>query len=1069
MLKKLLTATLFFFLTVPATGALAQTGTITGVVTDSTTGDPIPGVSILVAGTQIGTSTDANGEYDLTGVPAGQQTLEATFVGYRDERVSVDVQPNATTTRDIQIAEAAVELEDVVVTALGVEREERSLGYSVSQIEGETVDRTGETNFIDNLSGKIAGANVNSSSGLGGSSRIVLRGVSSITGENEPLIVIDGVPLDNSNLNSSGQQAGFGGYDFGNAASMINPASVQSISVLKGPSAAALYGSRAANGVIEITTKSGASQEGIGVTVQSGVTFSDLYNFPDYQNKYGGGAFGPFTMNDQGQLVPDYGTDQSWGPPLDGRMVREWFSYDDVNGALGQTTPWDAHPNNVQNFFEQGRTWKTDIAFAQGGDNYNYRASLNNVASSGVSPGSGHNRRTVSFNGSLDLTDRLSTTLSANYVDENRERALGAGYSNAAGPWVQFNHFGQRQIDLSENAPMQDLRRPNGQQRSWNWKNSTDAPLSGDIIYANNPYWTTRENFPTANTNRVYGDFRITYDLMSNLTLSGNVGTDYYTTRQQTRVAVGSVQQSEYTENLYEVGETNAGAELTYDADLTEDFSLQALGGATYRYSHQSNNLGSTEGGLSTPGVYTLENSTARPDITDYFEEEGLFGIYADATIGYRDLVYLGGSVRNDWSSTLPEENNSYFYPSVRSSFVFSSLPALQDQDVLSYGKLRVSWARVGRDTDPYRLAFTYPGNTPFDGIPLQSLPNTLPNTTLEPEIKTGWEVGAQLQFFNNRLGLDATYYLDDTENQILPVGRSAASGFTEQVLNAGVVRNEGLELQLNLTPVLTDAFRWDFTANWAINENEVTELPEGRVTVPSGTPPFGPDVVAQEGEPLGAFFGNGFARTENGEKILRPGGGGYQLDSGKILGSYQPDWTGGLRTTLSYEGFSVSALVDGQMGGQMWSLSNLFGLYSGMFAESAQGDVREVGLVPEGVVNVGTEENPDYQDLSGEVEAISFYQSLFGNHEAHLYDATHMKLAEATIGYTLPQRWVSQIPSLRSLTVSLVGRDLATLYKETPNFDPSAVTLSSGNAQGFEVGQLPPTRSYGFRVRLSL
>ena len=1070
MLKKFLTATLLFFLALPVAGAMAQTGRITGVVTDSTSGDGIPGVNIVVVGTQIGTSTDVNGEYDLDNVPAGEQTLEVSFIGYETQLVPVTVQPNATTTEDIRLASAAVELEDVVVTALGIEREERSLGYAVSEVEGENLDRTGETNFISNLAGKVSGARINTSSGVGGSSRIVLRGEDSITGNNEPLIVIDGVPLDNSNFNSGSQARGVGGYDFGNAASMINPADVESITVLKGPSAAALYGSRAANGVIEITTKSGAGQEGIGVVVQTGFTFRELYNFADYQNEYGGGAFGPFSMNAQGQLVADYGTDQSWGPPLDGRMVREWFSYDDVNGFLGETTPWDAHPGNVADFFQRGGTWNTNVAFSQGGDNFNYRASINHVAQEGTSIGSGLDRSTVSFKGSLNLTDRLTTSLTANYIDEDRERTIGAGYSGAVSPWQQFNTFGQRQIDLSEGAPMRDMRRPDGTQRSWNWANSTTAPLTGNIIYANNPFWTVRENFPTADTERVYGSFRLSYDILDNLTLSGNIRQDYYTQRIQTRIAVGSVEQSDYSEDFYEVGETNASAELTYDTDLNDDFSLQTLGGATYRYSSESQNELSAEGGLSVPGLYTINNSIARPAIDDYFQEQGIFGLYADATVGYRDLLYVGGSMRNDWSSTLPEENNSYFYPSVRSSFVFSSLPALQDQDVLSYGKVRLSWAQVGRDTNPYELSFTYPGATPFNGIPLQTLPNSLNNENLEPEIKTGWEVGTQLQFFNNRIGLDATYYYEETENQILAVGRSAASGFIGQQLNAGVISNEGVELQLNLTPVLTDAFRWDFTANWSTNENTVESLPEGRVTLPSGgsVAGFGPNLVAQEGEPLGAFFGNAFARTESGEKILNPSGT-YAVETGQILGSYQPDWSGGLSTTLSYEGLSATVLVDGQKGGKIWSLTNLFGLYSGILEETVEGDIREVGVVPQGVVNVGTPDNPEYQPFEGRVEATDFFGGLYGRQEAQLFDATHVKLREASVSYTLPQDWLGVVPGVRGLTLSLIGRDLATLYKETPNFDPTAVTLSSGNAQGIEAGQLPPTRSYGFRLRLSL
>lgn len=1064
MLKRTFVIALSALFIFSAGEAMAQEGGIAGTVVDSISSETLPGVNVVVDELNTGAATDAEGQFQISNVPAGSYMLTASFVGYATKSVPVEVTAGETANVVIELASSAVELGDVVVTALGIEREERSLGYAVDEVEAEELDRVPEENFISNLSGKIAGATVNSSSTIGGSSRIVLRGVSSITGENEPLIVIDGVPLDNSNFNSDNQSRGVGGYDFGNAASMINPADVRSVSVLKGPSAAALYGSRAANGVLEITTKSGLDQEGIGVTVQTGFTFRDLYGLADYQNEFGGGGFTPFSENGEGQLIPGYQVDESWGPPLDGREVREWFSYDDVNGMMGETTPWDAHPDNVSNLFQTGGSWTTDVAFAQGGENFNYRASLNNVTQTGVSPGSELGRTAIGFNGSLDLSDRLTTSLSAKYTDQNAEKQVGAGYDGAVGPFQQFNTFGQRQIDLSEGAPMRDMLRPDGTQRSWNWIGIAGAE-SGDIIYMNNPFWTLRENYPTSNMRRVYGNFRIAYDLMQDLTLSGSVRSDYYTTRRQERIAAGSVEQPGYIEDLYEVSETNARAELGYDTDLDDDFNLQAVGGATYGYASQSQNLGQTQGGLSTPGLYTLENSIGRPDITDYFEEQGLFGLFLDATVGYRDMVYVGGSMRNDWSSTLPEDNNSYFYPSVRGSFVFSSLPALQDQNILSYGKVRVGWAQVGRDTNPYELAFTYPLNTPFGSTPMQSLPNTLPNTELEPEIKTGWEVGAELEFLNNRVSLDATYYYDETENQIIAVGRSGASGFTGQQLNAGVISNEGVELELGLTPVFTEAFRWDFAFNWATNTNTVEEL-EGRVILPNGgsVAGFGPNLVAQEGEPIGSFFGNPFARNEDGEKLLNEDGE-YIAGGAEILGSYHPDWTGGVSSTLSYRGLSASVLVDGQRGGEIWSLSNSFGLYSGIMQETVEDDVRELGVVAQdGVL-------PNGEPFEGRASAPDFFKSLYlnGVHEAVLYDATYMKLREVSLSYRLPAQWLAEVPGLQGLTVSAVGRNLATLYKKAPNFDPSAVMLSSGNAQGIESGQLPPTRTYGFRLLLTL
>lgn len=1060
MLKRTLTAALFILFACTAGSAYAQNGVITGTVVDSTTSETIPGANVVVSALNAGAATGGSGQFRIPGIPAGSYTLQASFVGYVTKAVPVTVEAGETTQVQIALAPETVALQDVVVTALGIEREERSLGYSVQEVDGAALEQTAETNFIGSLTGQVAGAQIDNSSQMGGSSRIVLRGASSVSGNNQPLIVVDGVPLDNSGFNSIGQETGSGGFDYGNAASMINPSNVQSVSVLKGPSAAALYGSRAANGVIEVTTRNGSAQDGIGVTIQQGVTANNLYNLPNYQNEYGGGSWSPFSTNDDGQLVADFGTDQSWGPRLDGRDVRQWYSYDDVNGLEGETTPWVARPNNVDNFFRTGITSTTNVAFSQGGESFNYRLSLRNMSQQGNSPESSMDRRSLSFNGALDLTDRLSTQVTANYIDESAKGRPGSGYTNATGPWLQFNHFGQRQIDLSDDAPMRDITRVDGTQRGWNW---TGDPRAGNLIYANNPFWIRERNYQNDGTNRVYGRVSVSYDLAENLTISTNARTDYYTSRRQERVAIGSVEQSNYSEDVREVQESNFGAEINYNGQLTEDFDLQAVGGANYRYSNFSRNYGDTEGGLASEDLYTLENSISRPAIDDYFQEQALLGLFADATVGYRDLAYLGGSLRNDWSSTLPEDNNRYLYPSVTASFVFSSLPAF-DNSVLSYGKIRANWSQVGRDTDPYQLSFTYPLGTPYGSTQVQGLPNTLPNLDLKPEIKTGWEVGAQAQFLQNRIGLDATYYSEETRNQILPVGASRASGYTARVINSGTISNKGVELTLNGSPVVTEDFTWDVTLNWSKNVNEVVELAEGVTSIPlnqtDASPPFGPQIVAREGEPYGSFFGPGFVFDDNGNKVVGSGGT-YEQSAPRVLGSYLPDWNGSISTQISYNNFTASVLVDGQKGGEIWSLSNLFGLYSGIFQETVEGNIRQVGIVPDGVT-------ADGQEWTGRVDPNTFFSSLFGNNEAHLYDASYIKLREINLSYTLPQQWFAGGP-VRDLTVSAIGRNLATLLKYTPNFDPTAVTRSAGNLQGIEAGQMPPSRTLGVRVSLTL
>lgn len=1081
MLRQSLTVALlavfaFFF---SLEGAFAQEGTIAGTVVDSTTSEPIPGVNVVVQELGTGAATNAEGTFRIPGVPAGEHVLSISYVGYVSKEVPVEVESGSTTQVDIQLSPSRVELEDVIVTAFGIEREEASLGYAVENVEGADLDQTGEANFISTLAGRISGAQINTSDQMGGSARMTLRGPGSLSGDNQPLVVVDGVPLDNSNFNDLAQDLGSGGYDYGNAAGQIDPSDIEEVSVLKGASAAALYGSRASDGVIEITTKSGFREEGIGVSFQTSLEAADLYGFPEYQNKYGGGATSTFFENEQGQLVPDYGTDQSWGPRLDNREVREWFSYDDVNGLRGETTPWDAHPNNVQNYFNTGTTWNTNVAFSQGGENFNYRASLQNRMERGVNPGSEQDRRKVSFNGTLDLSDRLSTSLNANYIDEATRNRPGGGYNNEVAPWQQFNHFGQRQIDLSEGAPMRDIQRPDGTQRSWNWRNSglgsDNAPEEGDIIYMNNPFWITEKNYQNDGSNRVYGKVEVAYDLLEDLTVSADARTDYYTTRQHERIAIGSVAQSEYSEDLREVQESNVRMLLDYGGGLTEEVSLDATGGVNYRYSSMNRNYGQTEGGLATRNLYTLENSISRPSIIDHFQEQALVGLFGEATVGYQDLVYVGGSLRNDWSSTLPADNNSYLYPSVKASIVFSRLPALEGSDLLSFGRVRVNWSQVGRDTDPYQLSFTYPLGTPYGSTQLQSLPNTLPNTELEPEIKSEWEVGTQLQFFQNRMGLDVTYYSGEVRNQILPVEGSRASGYESRVINAGTIANKGVEVSLDLTPVQRQGLQWDLNFNWSRNINEVVELTEGVTSIPlnstASSPPFGPSIVAREGEEFGSFFGPGFVRDEETGKKVVSASGFYETTPSKVLGTYQPDWTGGASTTLSYRGFTASVLVDGQYGGQIWSLSNLFGLYSGITEATVQGNIRQLGILPDAV----TEDGEPYYGVGGTAEnptaaagaPSNVFQTLFGNHEAHLYDATYIKLREANLSYTLPREWFAGY-AVQALTASVYGRNLATLLKYTPNFDPTSVTRGSSNLQGIEAGQLPPRRTIGFRLQFS-
>lgn len=1063
-------------LLVSADPASAQaTGTIRGVVTDSTSGLGLPGVNVRIAGSStLGAATDLQGEYTIANVPAGAQVVTASYIGFTTRERAITVRAGETVTADFVLSDRVFLGENVIVTAFGIERAERSLGYSAQQVEGDELSRVRETNVVSSLAGRVAGANVTQGSTIGGSTRIVLRGPNSISGNNEPLFVVDGIPLDNSNFTTTGQARGAGGYDYGNAASMINPDDIASVSVLKGPTAGALYGARASNGVILITTKSGRRNSGIGVTLNQSVTTEGVYNLPPYQNEYGGGSNAPFGENAEGQLVVDFATDESWGPRLDGRPVRQWYSYDNVNGLEGQMTPWVAAPNNVQDFFNTGVTSNTNLAFAQGEETFSYRLSLTNVSTEGVFPGSSLNRRQATFNGSLSLTDRLRTSLTGNYINNAAEGRPGTGY-DGQNVFLQFNQFGQRQVDLGDGSFSAAFARPDGSQRGWNWRD----PIAGTFQYTDNPYWVSYVNQQQDAMNRFYGNFAVEYDFTDFLNLRTNVQTDYYTQRREERISFGSQATPQYQEGIYEVQESSARTQLTYNSDLRDDLSLNTFVGGEVRYNDFYRNRGVTQGGLAAPGLYTLENSVDRPFIDDYFQELAVYSVYGDATVGYRDLIYLNGTIRNDWSSTLPAGENSYLYPAANVSFVFSELGAIRNNGVLSYGKLRAGVAVVGNDTEPYRVGLTYPLGTPFGSAPLQSLPTSLPNQNLRSERTTSLEAGLELAFLDNRAGFDVTVYTSETSDQILGIEVSRSTGYSFQFVNAGLIENKGVEFALRTTPLLMEnGLRWDVNLNAARNVSEVVELVDDLDVYTIGRAPFGARVTATVGEPYGTIVGNDFVYDKNGNQVVNVDANGdfvsFKRNPAQNLGSYLPDWTGGLSTTLAFRGLQFTGLLDGQLGGNAYSITSLFGRYSGILDETGDPAIRERGLVPVGVVTVPagttTEQAAGIEGTpyaGGAVDAESYFKGTFGLIGAHMYDMSYIRLRELSLGYAIPARYTSQF-SLQSLTLSVVARNVALLYSKSPFFDP-AIALSAGNLQGIEAGAYPPVRSLGLSLTATL
>lgn len=1039
MLKKL--STILFFLLFSVSAVFAQSGSITGQVTDAETGETLPGVNVVLAETDQGTATDVNGEYALTGIPAGNYTLRATFVGFSTYEATVEVE-DAEVVHDIEMEVDVLGLDDVVVTAFGVQREQRSLGYSSQNVDAADLVRNRETNFVNSLQGKISGAQVvNSGSSLGSSTRIVLRGVSSLSGDNQPLFVVDGVYIDNSNFDPAGE---FGyGPDYGNAAMDINPDDIESISVLKGPNAAALYGSRAANGAIIITTKDGRGpeSEGIGVTVNSTVTAEDILVLPDLQNEYGQGTDGEFSFVDgRGGGVND-GVDESWGPPLDGREIPQFWSN-------GEPEPWVPAPDNVRDYFNTGLSLTNNVSMTGNYEQANFRLSYTNVQQDGLFPAERLVRNNVSLTAGTQLSDRFRAEGRVSYTQLEGRNRPSVGYTDD-NPMQQLTQWFGRQIDTNR---LRDYKDEEGQPINWNYN------------YFDNPFWTQYENGNQQGRDRVIGNVSLIYDFNDWLSIEGLTGTDFYQEDRTDWRAVHTINDPDgyFSQNVRDVHEWTANARLSADRELSSDIHLDAsLGSEVQRRIY--NMRYSEAPGLSVPYVYTVTNSSIPPETDDYRSEKQINSLFGSATLGYRDYLFLDLTGRNDWSSTLPSENNSYFYPSASLSFVFTDAFAMPGW--MSEGKLRAGWTQVGDDTDPYQLVATYESTSRFGDMPTYTVSNRIPNAELRPERTESFELGSELRLLDSRLGLDVAFYSGRTIDQILPVQVSRASGYDEQMVNAGEIKNEGIEVSLDAIPVATSDFIWDFTVNWSTNRNEVVSLAEDLDSYLIGDS-WDLTVEARPGEEFGTLYGLGFARDDDGN-ILTDGGMPVIGDEQKAFGSYQPDWEGSFQNTLSYKGFELSALVDARKGGVLSSVTYMFGRYTGILQETVEG--REDGLIfdgdiwADGAVDIDTGE-PNEERVSAQAFNKATF---FGNAESHIFDASYVKLREVSLSYSLPQRLLGGLP-IHDVDVGLVARNLWIIYKAAPHIDPETA-FSNTNLQGLESNQFPSARSLGFNLRFSL
>ncbi|MCD4732188.1 MAG: SusC/RagA family TonB-linked outer membrane protein [Bacteroidales bacterium] len=1064
----------------------AQDREITGTVTNPDDGQPIPGVQVVVKGTTVGTVTDLNGNYSLN-VPPSAEILVFKYIGFQEQEVTIGDQ----TSINIELEESVTALDELVVTALGVTREKKALGYAVQDVGGDEITKAGETSVINSLSGKVSGLQVTSSGNLGGSSRILIRGASSITGENQPLFIVDGVPVDNANYSEANTNRGAGGYDYGSMASDINSYDVESVSILKGPAASALYGSRAANGVILITTKKGKvstkdGKRGIGVTYNFGYTWETPAILPTYQNEYGGGygfdtlwaqpgndvwmdqymPNGPHytDIGDGYDLIAHYAVDESWGPKLEGQMYRPWYSWEpQIEEYFGSSVPWEAHPDNVKDFYQTGHTMTNNVALTGGSEAAFFRLSYTNMRQQGIMPNSELKKNILNFSGSAKLVKWLTAFTNINYVNSEATGRPKTGY-DGDNVIQQFNQWGQRQWD--QEIMEEYWQNPDGTQNTWN----RTAYNNAFPKYTDNPYWTRHMNYQNDGRDRVYGNFGFTAEITDWLSFTGKYNLDYYTDRREERIAVGSNNISEYMEAIRTFTESNIEFLFQAKKNLTEDFSLEVDLGGNRRTNIYNRNQGSTNGGLPIPEFYSLSNTTDPISIIDLNTKYRVNSLYARASLGYKGMLYLDLTGRSDWSSTLPVEEDwflgmsrPYFYPSVNLSYVFSETPGLESLDWLSLGKVRFGWAQVGNDTDPYRLYGTYRGKENFGINPVYTVPNALNNDKLDPERTTSWEVGGDFQFFKSRIGLDVTYYSMKTVDLIFPVTLSGATGYQSTIINAGEMTNKGIEVLLTGAPVRNDNFSWDITVNWAKNNNELVGLEGDIESLRLANAPFSVSVNAFVGEPYGTILGYDYTMVD-GERLVGANGMYTRSDEIVPIGTVQPDWTGGIANSFTFKNWNLYFLFDMRQGGQVFYTSYMWGMYSGMLEETVEDNIREDGIVLEGVMedpnNPGT-----YITNTTVLDAETYGLNHYYVNAMNVFDADFIKLRELSLSYTLPNKVLENTPFTR-LRIAFIARNLWTFGTDIKHFDPEHVT-NSGNVQGIEGAQVPSTKSYGINLNI--
>lgn len=1071
MRKKLLsTFTLFLVLL----GSLfAQERTITGRVTSADDGTPLPGVNIIVAGTTVGAISDVNGRYSII-ITAGNNALEFSFVGMKTQSVEI----GTSDVIDAVLETSAEMIGEVVVTALGIKRETKALGYSQQVIPTAALSAARETNLTSFLTAKVAGVRVSkTSSGTGGSSAITIRGAKSLLGNNQPLFVVDGVPITNIG-HSKGGTFDTEGMDLGDGIGDINPEDVESMSVLKGPNASALYGARGSNGVILITTKSGRQKKGIGVEVNSNTSFETINLIPTYQNKY---ATGYEETNLYGSLVNVYGDGvmyetmdtwhgDSWGPPLDGRRtIVDPFVYPvDMFKKTLVLLPQPA--NNVRDFYETAINTANTISISGSGEKTSARLSIGNTTNKGIIPNSSFNKKTIVLSVNSQLTDYLSFDGKINYIHDEGNNRPGLGV--AFGGNNVTNIF----VTMGRYVPMSWLKE---------YYEKTKNPGSWPGVNYN-PYYLVNELKNHDTKERIIGQVSATLKLAPWLSLLGRAGTDYYTQKQDQTWPVGAKRSENYLGRVYNVINTvkdvNADVILTAAKELSSRLNVNASLGSSILYQERATQ--SLDGrNFKAPGVYDVSNcKDVRP--YSFLSKKEMQSVYFMGQVAYANYLFLDVTGRNDWSSALGMNNYSFFYPSVSTSFVFTDAFSIIPKNILSFGKVRASWAQVGNDSDPYLTMNGYGSTTTtYAGLGLSWMNGTIPLFDLKNELTESWEVGSDLRFLNNRIGLDITYYNGKTTNQIVPVNVSNASGYTTVVINAGEIQNKGSEISLNLNPVKTSSgFSWEIVANYARNRSKVVSLAPGIESLTLASGGGSTTIEARPGQAYGNIIGYAYKRAPDGQKIVE--NGYYQPTAvQQVLGNITPDWIGGLNNIFTYKGLTLNVLLDFVQGNEISSSTKYQMEAKGTGAWTTEGR-REQDINPatgeqyplvgilDGVVEVDDGSgNITYVKNDVAVDGQTYWaMRAWGNiNEEFVIDGSYISLREIMLTYSFSPSFLKKTP-FAGITLSAVGRNLLYLeeHMQGMGISPESAPNTSAAYAGTETISMPTTRTWGFNVKLN-